>query len=79
MPTAVTPPLSALADVVEQPIAPSAVEVDRTGAFPRADIDALAGTGVLGLLSAAEVGGVGGSLADVAASSPRPTSTTTAR
>jgi hypothetical protein len=56
LPTAVTPPPPALVDVVEQTIAPSAAEVDRTGAFPRADIDALAGAGVLGLLSAAEVG-----------------------
>ncbi|GAA3054873.1 acyl-CoA dehydrogenase family protein [Pseudonocardia yunnanensis] len=66
LPTAVTSPPSALVDVVDQTIAPSAAEVDRTGAFPRADIDALAGAGVLGLLSASEVGGAGGSLADVA-------------
>ncbi|WP_433286610.1 acyl-CoA dehydrogenase family protein [Pseudonocardia sp. CA-142604] len=66
MPTAVTSPAPALVDVVERTVAPSAAEVDRTGAFPRADIDALAGAGVLGLLSASEVGGAGGSLADVA-------------
>ncbi len=69
--TAVSPSPSALADVVDQTIAPSAAEVDRTGAFPRADIDALAGAGVLGLLSAPEVGGSGGSLADVAATLER--------
>ncbi|GAA1206329.1 acyl-CoA dehydrogenase family protein [Pseudonocardia alaniniphila] len=66
MPTAVISPASALVEVVERTIAPSAAEVDRTGTFPRADIDALAGAGVLGLLSASEVGGAGGSLADVA-------------
>lgn len=66
MPTAVTPTPSALADVVDQKIAPSAAEVDRSGAFPRDAIDALAGAGALGLLSATDVGGSGGSLADVA-------------
>lgn len=59
--------LSALAGVVEQTIAPSAPEVDRSGTFPRADLDALAGAGALGLLSDPDVGGAGGSLADVAA------------
>lgn len=49
--------------MVERSIAPSASEVDRTGAFPE-HIDALAGAAVLGLLSASEV--AGGSLADVA-------------
>lgn len=66
MPTAVTPTPSALADVIDQKIAPSAAEVDRSGAFPRDAVDALAGAGVLGLLSATDVGGSGGSLADVA-------------
>ena len=67
MSTAVTPPLPEVGPVVDQTIAPSAAEVDRTGAFPRADIDALARAGALGLLSSAEVGGAGGSLADVVA------------
>ncbi|WP_242623191.1 acyl-CoA dehydrogenase family protein [Pseudonocardia sediminis] len=66
MSTAVTPPPSTLADAVDRTIAPSAAEVDRTGAFPRADVEALAGAGALGLLSATDVGGSGGSLADVA-------------
>jgi alkylation response protein AidB-like acyl-CoA dehydrogenase len=48
-------------------IAPAAAEVDRTGAFPRAGIDALARAGVLGAASATDVGGGGGGLADVAA------------
>ncbi|MBP2367255.1 acyl-CoA dehydrogenase family protein [Pseudonocardia parietis] len=72
MSTAVTTPSpSTLVDVVDRTIAPSAAEVDRTGVFPRADIEALAGAGVLGLLSAPEVGGSGGSLADVAATVER--------
>lgn len=71
MSTAVTPSPSTLVDVVDRTIAPSAAEVDRTGVFPRADIEALADAGVLGLSSAPEVGGAGGSLADVAATVER--------
>jgi alkylation response protein AidB-like acyl-CoA dehydrogenase len=59
--------IDAVAAVVENTVAPAAAEVDRTGGYPRADVDALAGAGALGLLSAPEVGGAGGSLADVAA------------
>lgn len=70
LPTALTPSPT-LVDVVDRTIAPSAAEVDRTGAFPRADLDALAGAGVLGLLSSTDVGGAGGSLADVAATVER--------
>lgn len=55
-----------LSAVVEEVIAPSAAEVDRTGAFPRAGIDALARAGVLGAASSVEVGGGGGGLANVA-------------
>ncbi|MEP6895011.1 MAG: acyl-CoA dehydrogenase family protein, partial [Chloroflexota bacterium] len=39
--------------------APSAMEVDEKGIFPRASIDALGQAGLLGLLSAKEVGGMG--------------------
>lgn len=45
----------AISDVV----APAAVEVDSNGSFPRAGIEALAEAGVLGLISATEVGGAG--------------------
>jgi alkylation response protein AidB-like acyl-CoA dehydrogenase len=44
-----------LAGVVE----PAAVEVDRAGTFPRAAVEALGRTGLLGLVSAREVGGRG--------------------
>jgi isovaleryl-CoA dehydrogenase len=57
---------SALSSIVETVIAPAAAEVDRTGAYPRAALDALGAAGLLGLSSAREVGGLGGSLADVA-------------
>lgn len=57
---------SALASIVETVIAPAAAETDRTGAYPRAAMDALGAAGLLGLLSSPEVGGGGGSIADVA-------------
>ena len=57
---ATTPPyLAALAPVIDEVIAPAAVEIDRTGAFPRAALDALGKAGLLGLVSAKEVGGLG--------------------
>jgi alkylation response protein AidB-like acyl-CoA dehydrogenase len=59
---------SALASVIDQIIAPAAAEIDRTGAYPRAALDALGAAGLLGLLSSPDVGGGGGggSVADVA-------------
>lgn len=64
------PSTSLLADldrVIADVIAPAASEVDRTGEFPRAGIDALAAAGVLGAASSPDVGGGGASLADQAA------------
>ena len=43
--------------VVDQVIAPAAAEIDRSGIFPRAGIEALGKAGALGILSAEEVGG----------------------
>ncbi|WP_250563574.1 acyl-CoA dehydrogenase family protein [Sphaerisporangium fuscum] len=54
------------ADVITGVIAPAAAEVDRTGAFPRAGMEALGKAGVLGLTSATEVGGAGKGLSDAA-------------
>ena len=48
-----------LEGVIERAIAPAAVEVDRSGAFPEAGIAALGGAGLLGLTCATEVGGGG--------------------
>lgn len=56
----------ALPSIIQTVIAPAAADVDRTGAYPRAALDALGAAGLLGLSSAPEVGGLGGSLADVA-------------
>lgn len=51
--------LDALNRVIDDVVAPNATEIDRTGAFPRANIDALAEAGILGLCSSGEVGGGG--------------------
>jgi isovaleryl-CoA dehydrogenase len=58
--------LSAVEAVAEETVAPQAQSVDRTGEFPRAGVEALGKSGLLGLLSTPEVGGAGGSLADAA-------------
>ena len=59
-PTDPRPPyLVALEQVVAEVIAPRAAAVDRTGAYPRAGLDALSRAGLLGLVSASEVGGSG--------------------
>jgi alkylation response protein AidB-like acyl-CoA dehydrogenase len=48
--------------VVDKVVAPTASQVDTSGTFPRTGIDALAQAGVLGLTSARDVGGSGGTL-----------------
>lgn len=53
---------SAVSGVIDATIAPQAADVDRTGTFPRANVDALAKAGLLGLVSAAETGGRGAGL-----------------
>lgn len=55
----VPPYLRALRPVVAEVVSPNAVDVDRTGRFPRASVDALARAGLLGLISSDEVGGRG--------------------
>ncbi|WP_327000855.1 acyl-CoA/acyl-ACP dehydrogenase [Dactylosporangium sp. NBC_01737] len=47
-------------------IAERAAAVDRDGEFPRAGLDALRGTPLMGLLVPAEYGGMGGTFADLA-------------
>ncbi len=51
--------MAALAPVLADVVAPAAGEIDRTGAYPRAALDALGRAGLLGLISAPEVGGGG--------------------
>ncbi|GAA2079569.1 acyl-CoA dehydrogenase family protein [Actinomadura alba] len=50
---------NAVDTVIETTVAPQAAEIDRTGAFPRLNIDAMTKVGLLGLISAEEVGGRG--------------------
>jgi alkylation response protein AidB-like acyl-CoA dehydrogenase len=56
--------LETLEDIVSSVVNPAADAVDREGVFPRGAVDALGQAGLLGLVSAPEVGGLGGSLAD---------------
>jgi alkylation response protein AidB-like acyl-CoA dehydrogenase len=53
--------------VLRDTVQPLADEVDRAGRFPRDSVQALAGAGLLGLLSAPELGGSGGDLRQAAA------------
>ncbi|MEV8437364.1 acyl-CoA dehydrogenase family protein [Actinosynnema sp. NPDC051121] len=48
-----------LTPIIQDTIAPNAAEVDSTGTFPRAGVKALGEAGLLGLISATEVGGRG--------------------
>ena len=51
--------LETLDKVIADVIAPASAEIDRTGAFPREGMEALGRAGLLGLISATEVGGLG--------------------
>ncbi|MDQ3006022.1 MAG: acyl-CoA dehydrogenase family protein, partial [Chloroflexota bacterium] len=51
--------LDTLEKIAVEVIRTAAVEIDQTGAFPRAAMDALSKGGLLGLISAQEVGGKG--------------------
>jgi alkylation response protein AidB-like acyl-CoA dehydrogenase len=53
---------TALATVIDEVIRPAAVDVDSGPTYPRAALRALGDAGILGLLSATEVGGAGGDL-----------------
>jgi alkylation response protein AidB-like acyl-CoA dehydrogenase len=57
---------SVLARVIDDVIAPGAAAVDRDGAYPTAQLDALGQAGILGLASSVDVGG-GGQGLDAAA------------
>lgn len=53
-------PLARLQPVLDDVIAPNAVRTDTEGRYPTENIDALKSVGLLGLVSATEVGGLGG-------------------
>ncbi len=65
-PTTATGYESVLAAVIERTVGPQAAEIDRNGTFPRDSVQALGDAGLLGLISAPQVGGGGGSLAAAA-------------
>jgi isovaleryl-CoA dehydrogenase len=60
------PAEGALREVINTVIAPAAVSVDTSGAFPEQGLHALAQAGLLGLLSATDVGGAGQGLREAA-------------
>lgn len=51
--------LQTVDEIVRTTVAPAAAAVDRTGAFPRAALEAFGREGLLGLLSSRDVGGLG--------------------
>ena len=51
--------LDSLEGVISEIIAPLASEIDQTGTYPRAALEALGKAGLLGLISARDVGGLG--------------------
>jgi isovaleryl-CoA dehydrogenase len=51
--------MAALQPLLSDVVAPAAAEIDRTGTYPRPAMDALGRAGLLGLISAPEVGGRG--------------------
>lgn len=58
--------LQKLDAIVAATIAPSAIAIDRDAGFPRAAVHALGEAGLLGLISATEVGGLGLGVAEAA-------------
>jgi isovaleryl-CoA dehydrogenase len=58
--------LDVLEELITSVVEPAATDVDVHGTFPRAAVTALGEAGLLGLLSAREVGGGGGTLGDAA-------------
>jgi isovaleryl-CoA dehydrogenase len=58
--------LDVLEELITTVVEPAATDVDASGTFPRASVDALGEAGLLGLLSSTEVGGRGGTLDDAA-------------
>lgn len=46
-------------EIINNIIAPNALEIDRSGAYPRAALQAMGEAGLLGLISSKEVGGMG--------------------
>ena len=73
------PVLDVLEEIIEETVEPAAADVDATGAFPRAAVSALGTAGLLGLMSATDVGGKGAGLGDAVTGAPDGLATTAAR
>ena len=58
--------LDVLRQVIDEVVAPGAASVDADGAFPRAQLDALAAAGILALTVPADYGGGGAGLREAA-------------
>lgn len=58
--------LDVLEEITTTVVEPAAATVDAEGTFPRAAVTALGEAGLLGLMSATDVGGAGGTLGDAA-------------
>jgi alkylation response protein AidB-like acyl-CoA dehydrogenase len=56
--------LQTLAPIISEVIEPDAPSIDRDAKFPRAALEAMGRSGLLGLVSAEEVGGSGGGIAE---------------
>jgi alkylation response protein AidB-like acyl-CoA dehydrogenase len=55
----IEPYLQTLEPIAVEVVRPAATEIDRTGTFPRAALEALGRAGLLGLVTGAEAGGLG--------------------
>ena len=51
--------LEAVARIIDEVVAPCAPGIDQSSVFPRAAVEALGRAGLLGLISARDVGGIG--------------------
>jgi alkylation response protein AidB-like acyl-CoA dehydrogenase len=60
------PVLDVLEELITTVVEPSATDVDANGTFPRAAVRALGDSGLLGLISSADVGGLGQGLPEAA-------------
>ena len=58
------PFLDVLEEIITQVVEPAAADVDATGTFPRASVTALGQAGLLGLVGATDVGGMGLGMAE---------------
>ena len=62
--------LDVLEELKKTVVDPAAADVDAAGSFPRAAVTALGERGLLGLLSSADVGGLGGAGGDCSITTP---------